>query len=346
MTFAQVRGQDAPVASLQRALRDGRVHHAYRFEGPSGVGKELVAFALAQALVCTGDPAALGCGACSGCRRAVTFSEESPCVPLHPDVVLVERGLYDGILKDDSGRKIEERKDISIHQIRKVVLEKAPFAPFEARARIFIFRAAEEMNPSAANALLKTLEEPRPGTHFVLLTSAPDRLLPTIRSRTLPVRFGPLASNVMRSLLEERGVAAERLDEAVELGAGSVEAALAHTNDTEAERRRAFVTGLLEAALTRSAGAAARFAESSDLDRLGARDELLAVAAHLARIARVAAVRDPAAANALAQGYEATVAAVRDFEQANAAPTLALGRLVLALGRTGAARAATRFAEA
>src|SRR5258706_2576378 len=91
--FDRVRGQEPAVETLVRALRAGRVHHGYRFEGPPGVGKELAAFALAQALVCETDTH-LGCGTCSACRRAVTLATEEPRVPQHPDVVLVQRGLY------------------------------------------------------------------------------------------------------------------------------------------------------------------------------------------------------------------------------------------------------------
>src|SRR5258706_5021182 len=100
MAFAHVLGQAPAVRTLTRALESDRVHHAYRFEGPEGVGKELCAFALARSLVCESGP--LACGKCSACRRAVTLSEEEPRVPLHPDVVLVERGLYRGLLGGSS----------------------------------------------------------------------------------------------------------------------------------------------------------------------------------------------------------------------------------------------------
>src|SRR5262245_39484944 len=93
MPFSHILGQDTAVATLRRALETNRVHHAYRFEGPDGVGKEMAAFALAQALVCAGGEP-LGCGRCDACRRAVTFSEERPRSPLHPDVRILERGFY------------------------------------------------------------------------------------------------------------------------------------------------------------------------------------------------------------------------------------------------------------
>ena len=98
MPLEHVLGQTAAVGTLERALATGKVHHAYRFEGPSGVGKEMTAFAFAQALVCTTPPpsgiAYQACGTCSACTRAVTLTAEAPRVPIHPDVVVLERGLY------------------------------------------------------------------------------------------------------------------------------------------------------------------------------------------------------------------------------------------------------------
>ena len=87
MAFDTILDQAPALQILERALTSGRVHHAYRFEGPNGVGKERLALAFAQALVCT-EPGPFACGSCSACHRAVTFSREEPEVPLHPDVAL------------------------------------------------------------------------------------------------------------------------------------------------------------------------------------------------------------------------------------------------------------------
>jgi len=91
MPFSEILGQSTAIDTLKRALQLGKVHHAYRFEGPDGVGKEKAAFALAQCLVCTEPREKLACGNCSACRRVVTLSEQPPQVPKHPDVVLLER---------------------------------------------------------------------------------------------------------------------------------------------------------------------------------------------------------------------------------------------------------------
>src|SRR5262249_38301472 len=156
----------------------------------------LAAFALAQALVCEKGT---GCGSCSACRRAVTLSADEPRVPQHPDVVLLGKGLYRGLLSGG------EAMGIGVEQVRRIVLTRVGFPPHEGRALVFIVRDAEEITQQAANALLKTLEEPHQRTHFVLLTSRPSRLLDTIRSRCLPVRFAPLPDAVVGTLLERRG---------------------------------------------------------------------------------------------------------------------------------------------
>src|SRR5262249_22124496 len=89
-----VRGQPTAVATLQRALTSGRVHHAYLFDGPEGVGKGLAAFGLAQALVCErrAPGSATACGECSACKRAVPRADGRTA---HPDVVVLGRGLYE-----------------------------------------------------------------------------------------------------------------------------------------------------------------------------------------------------------------------------------------------------------
>ena len=342
MTLADVLGQDEAIAVLHRALSSGRAHHAYRFEGPDGTGKELAAFGFAQALVCERGT---GCGACDACRRAVTFSTSEPQVPLHPDVVLVQRGLYVDVLKNDAGKKLDEKMGISVEQVRRIVLAQVGFSPAEGQARVFIVRDAHDMTPNAANALLKTLEEPRPRTHFVLLTSRPDKLLPTIRSRTMPVRFAPLSAAVLRRLLIARGVAADALEDAIALGEGSVTAALYAADLEHVRARKAFIEKVLRAAADKNPARAVEVAEKAELDRASARVELLSLAAHLDRAARRMVTDDPLGAAAVSRAFTAVLATATDFEVANAAPTLALTRLMLQLGRSGAARAALRDLE-
>src|SRR5439155_12006078 len=178
-----------------------------------------------------------GCGHCDACRRTVTFAEERPRASHHPDVVIIERAFYP---PDTFTPPKNEATQISIEQIRTIVLAHAAYPPHEGRARVFIVRRAEELSIGAANALLKTLEEPRSGTHFILLTSRGDRLLNTIRSRTLPVRFAPLPDDLVRSVLRNRGVPEERHDLAVELASGSAGAALDLADEARTAGRDAF----------------------------------------------------------------------------------------------------------
>ncbi len=323
MPFSHILGQDAAVATLTAALRRGRAHHAYRFEGPDGTGKELCAFALAQALVCTGgDP--LGCGRCDACQRAVTISTERPHVPKHPDVKIVERELYP---PDTFGNNVSEKVNISVHQVRGIILSHASYPPHEARGRIFIIRRAEELSPNAANAMLKTLEEPHPGTHFVLLTSRSDRLLDTIRSRTLPVRFGPLADEVVRGVLRDKGVPQERHDLAIELAAGSASLALELCDEERTRARDAFVADVMGAVDARDLGPAVKLSESGDRDKGALKDDLRALAAVLARRARRDAEGAPHAAATAARRYDAVARAVSNLEK-NASPGLTLIALV------------------
>jgi DNA polymerase-3 subunit delta' len=251
-----LRGQ--PVASrvLERALSDGHVHHAYLFEGPTGVGKELAAFGLAQALVCSHQALHFACGECSACKRAVPRGEKRLAV--HPDVVVLERGLYEPA---QIGRKTPETQDISVDQVRTLVLARAAFRAHEDRAKVFIVRAAEELSLSAANALLKTLEEPMAGTFFILLSSQPDALLPTIRSRTQRVRFGALSNEVRNELLPDQSV--------------------------EAAGYESFVAGALEAISASSFTRSLEVGEEMKrLSREGSIDALLAVARKFAAIAK------------------------------------------------------------
>ncbi|MFO0739035.1 MAG: DNA polymerase III subunit [Labilithrix sp.] len=257
--LSAVRAQPTALKTLDYALESERVHHAYLFVGPDGVGKELAAFGLAQALVCEhtrygrGDEPTMGlfgaepkrtraCGECSACQRARPRDDIRR--PMHPDVVVIERGLY---APQSIGKRTPETQDISIDQVRTLVLARSAFAPHEGRAKVFIVRRADELSVSAANALLKTLEEPGDRTHFILLTSQPEALLPTILSRTQRVRFAPLPDDVVTQLLVESGVDAKRAADIARLAAGSVEAGQVLADPEESESRDAFIEGALAA---------------------------------------------------------------------------------------------------
>jgi DNA polymerase-3 subunit delta' len=205
MSFDEISAQAPAVTTLQRALSSGRVAHAYLFEGPSGVGKALAARALAEALVCDAN----GCGTCAVCQRVREGK--------HPDVrVFAPRD--------------EGNRNLPVEVVRNDIMPFTRFAPFEARAACLIFPEADvsfpEAHPEAANALLKTLEEPRANLVFVLLSERPERLLPTLRSRSQTVRFGPLPSEALRAILDKNGVAEAQQSAAIALAQGRADRAL------------------------------------------------------------------------------------------------------------------------
>ncbi len=166
-----ILGHERQQEVLWRALRDGRLHHAWLFEGARGVGKATLARELAMAANCERVPpgTAAPCGRCPACTSIARG--------VHPDVTWV---------RPDEDRAA---RSIPVERIREVVRQLG-YHRFSARARFAIVDPAEAMAEPAANALLKTLEEPPDGTHFVLVTHNAAALLPTIRSRCQRLRFG------------------------------------------------------------------------------------------------------------------------------------------------------------
>lgn len=326
MPFDAILGQPAAVGTLEHMLRSGRVHHAMRFEGPQGVGKEMAAMAFAQALVCTsGDP--LGCGTCSACERAVTMGEGTPAVPRHPDVIFLERGLYP---PEVLGRSRPETQELSVDQIRSVVLERVAYPPHEGRARIYIVRRAEELSISAGNALLKTLEEPGRNTYFILLVSRSAKLLSTIRSRTLRVRFATLPDDVLMDIVLRNGVDREAAERIVPLSAGSASAALSLADPDASQHRDAFVQKAVEALEAKDSAASLALADGQGRDKPALRVHLEALAAHFAQQARRAALGNDPAAQTLAMRHELVLRALRDLER-NASPALLIENMMLRL---------------
>jgi DNA polymerase III delta' subunit len=159
-----LNGQDRVVGLLRRAIERSRVPHAYLFSGPVGAPLVDTALALAAALNCETRSA---CGQCDPCAKIIGG--------IHPDVVTLVREGAANI--------------VPIESVRNQVIARIGLPPHEADVRVFIVEEATAMAPPAANSLLKTLEEPPARTLFVLCTTAPEQLLPTIRSRCQRVRF-------------------------------------------------------------------------------------------------------------------------------------------------------------
>jgi DNA polymerase-3 subunit delta' len=253
MTLASVVGQPRATDALQSALRSGSVHHAYLFAGPEGVGKELAALGLAQALTCPEKPNA-GCGSCASCTRIAKGSH--PDVTwLMPDAERLERGLAGR--SDFSGTPSRE---IRVEQIRGL-LERIFLRGLESKRKVAIVVDAHMLNPQAQNAFLKTLEEPPSDTTLILLASAPDKLLPTIRSRCSKVYFGPLPLElVSQRIQKERKLDAQTAELAAVMAGGSLGRALALDLDALAARKE--VIQGFEALQPGNVGALLRWAET------------------------------------------------------------------------------------
>jgi DNA polymerase-3 subunit delta' len=258
MRLRDIAGQDQAIALLLRAVGSGRLAHAILFDGPDGVGKRSAALGLALALCCPEEPNQ-GCGVCDVCRRILAGQ--------HPDVRVLA----------------PETNQIVLEQAKDVVAL-ASSRPHEARARVLVIDQADCLNPSAANCLLKTLEEPLTGNFIVLVTAAPARLLPTIRSRCQRVRFVGIRPAILIELATRRGIDHARAETAAAMAGGSV-ARLYQLCESEVESNLWTVASCFRQAVAASEfgpifDAAAAFSDKED------RQDLPEVLALLARFYR------------------------------------------------------------
>ncbi|MFI5781299.1 DNA polymerase III subunit gamma and tau [Nocardia sp. NPDC051570] len=176
-TFAEVVGQEHVTDPLSIALDTGRISHAYLFSGPRGCGKTSSARILARSLNCEQGPTSRPCGVCSSCVAL------APGGPGNLDVIELDAASHGGV---DDTRELRDR---------------AFYAPAESRYRVFIVDEAHMVTTAGFNALLKIVEEPPAHLIFVFATTEPDKVLPTIRSRTHHYPFRLLPPATMRGLL-------------------------------------------------------------------------------------------------------------------------------------------------
>ncbi|OBI98608.1 DNA polymerase III subunits gamma/tau [Mycobacterium asiaticum] len=191
-TFAEVVGQEHVTEPLSIALQAGRINHAYLFSGPRGCGKTSSARILARSLNCAEGPTATPCGVCDSCQAL------APNAPGSIDVVELDAASHGGV---DDTRELRDR---------------AFYAPAQSRYRVFIVDEAHMVTTAGFNALLKIVEEPPEHLIFIFATTEPEKVLPTIRSRTHHYPFRLLPPRTMRALIsricEQEGVV---VDEAV-----------------------------------------------------------------------------------------------------------------------------------
>ncbi|HET9892386.1 MAG TPA: DNA polymerase III subunits gamma/tau [Mycobacterium sp.] len=188
-TFAEVVGQEHVTEPLSIALEAGRINHAYLFSGPRGCGKTSSARILARSLNCAQGPTATPCGVCDSCQAL------APNAPGSIDVVELDAASHGGV---DDTRELRDR---------------AFYAPAQSRYRVFIVDEAHMVTTAGFNALLKIVEEPPEHLIFIFATTEPEKVLPTIRSRTHHYPFRLLPPKTMRALIgricEQEGVAVD-----------------------------------------------------------------------------------------------------------------------------------------
>ena len=191
-TFDQMVGQEHVVRALANALQQQRLHHAYLFTGTRGIGKTTVSRILAKSLNCTGPDGRGGitaspCGVCSAC---VEIDEDR-----YMDYVELDAA---------SNRGIDEARDL---------LERAAYKPGIGRFKVFMIDEAHQLTKDAFSALLKTLEEPPEYLKFVLATTDPEKMLPTVLSRCLQFNLRPMPPEVvqrhLQQVLQAEGVASD-----------------------------------------------------------------------------------------------------------------------------------------
>jgi len=243
--FRTIAGHSRLLSLLSRVIARDSMPPAVLLAGPAGVGKRLTAVAVAQAMNCLQSRSSSeferdACGECPACRRIARG--------VHPDVIVVEPGETGAI-------KIEQLRD---------VIDRSQYRPFEGRRRVVIIDEADAAGADAQSALLKTLEEPPSASVFMLISSIPDALLPTVLSRCPRLRFGPLTpADVARVLMQDHGYSEHDARAAAADADGSIGRALQSQSDDLTEARDAAQRILQETA--RSADPVRRITLARDL---------------------------------------------------------------------------------
>lgn len=259
--FSQVVGQQEVKTLLMRQVKENRIPHALLFSGPEGCGKFATAFAFAQYLLCQHPNEDDVCGICPACHQ--TLKLEHPDLNFsYPVIVkksgsttsetyiqewktLVRDSFYFG-LNDWQEQMAEGSKQAVIPEAEgDRILEKMSLSAYEGGYKVMIIWKAERLNTSAANNLLKMLEEPAAQTIFILISEHPENILETIRSRTQQVQFRPLnTTEIATALMERNGLDRSNALRIARVSGGSYLAALRvlHTSSDEDQFFDTFVS--------------------------------------------------------------------------------------------------------
>ncbi|MEM8485746.1 MAG: DNA polymerase III subunit delta' [Bacteroidota bacterium] len=262
MVWSEIISQNRVVEALRREMEQERIAHAYLFHGPDGVGKRAVALALGQALQCgtllearragnANETTQEACGTCAACMKASRM--------MHPDIQVLfpypsdtkpedvaERlrafagnpyAPFDYVRRPslNDPKKVSNKQAIyTVARVNQELRRSMSFKPVEGQYKVVLLTDVEAMRLEAANAFLKLLEEPSGATIFILITTRPDRLLPTIISRCQRMRFDTLhADDIQHALVQRAGLEADRATMLARMANGSYSRALELSENEE-----------------------------------------------------------------------------------------------------------------
>ena len=216
MTWKHIYGHHKQLDRLRRAAANGRLPNTMLFVGPEGIGKRTFALEFAKALLC-GNSNDNEMDACDHCADCVQFDAGN-----HPDLIQVSKP------KDKNQLPIDLFVGDDDHRMQTGMVHDIGLKPFRGQRKIAIVDDADLLNQESANCLLKTLEEPPPGAIIILIGTAEQRQLPTIRSRAQTIRFEPLTSDEVELVLEENRLVenGEMAKSAAAVSGGSIQKAI------------------------------------------------------------------------------------------------------------------------
>jgi DNA polymerase-3 subunit delta' len=215
MAWQDIIGQDAIKTFLKTAVTEGRLPNAYLFFGPEGVGKEASAIEVARVLNCeavSAQQTAEACGVCNSCKKITDLTHDNLQIIFPVEAKVLESNDEEQIDKLKAlyatkrqnlyfKMRMDKATGILTAQVQDII-EKSIFKPFGGKKRVIIISQADELREDAANKFLKILEEPPEYLLFILVSSRPEKILPTILSRCQPVRFKQLAAAAIQTRLE------------------------------------------------------------------------------------------------------------------------------------------------